>query len=249
MSVWLTIPSARSDAGTVPMWKARGYRIALWRDREDGIRERFSAEGLVIVGAYPGYAKAVNSLVKAVLQLDPESTWCVAGGDDTEPDLNHAPEQIARECSEHFCTLIDPRLYDMDCVKPGTFGIMQPTGDRWANGSIDRICGSPWMGREFCQRMYGGSGPFFEGYSHMFVDQELQEVASGLGVLWQRRDLIHLHNHFLRTNAARDVDRSAPPPPHLVKWNTQEHWDESRALFESRRVEGFPGYQPLEVRA
>ena len=53
----------------------------------------------------------------------------------------------------------------LNCLR--TFGVMQPTGDRWGerNGiaTIDRIAGSPWMGREFCRRMYHGSGPMYNG--------------------------------------------------------------------------------------
>jgi hypothetical protein len=99
-------------------------------------------------------------------------------------------KQIAKECTAHF---------------GGTFGVMQPTGDRWANGSIDRICGSPWLGREFCTRMYHGKGPMYGGYLHMFGDEELQHVATRLGVLWQRRDLTHLSQALLphRTRRSR----------------------------------------------
>ena len=35
---------------------------------------------------------------------------------------------------------------------------MQPTGDRFAQGQIDRIAGSAWIGREFARRAYGGNG-------------------------------------------------------------------------------------------
>jgi hypothetical protein len=123
---------------------------------------------------------------------------------------------------------------------------MQPTGDRWANGSIDRFCGSPWLGRQFCQRMYQGKGPMFEGYLHMFGDEELQNVASRLGVLWQRRDLTHLHRHYFRT-VADGVDHSAPIPPHMRVWNSRWHWVESQMLFCSRLAGGFPGHEPLPI--
>jgi len=245
VSVWFAIPSARPDGGTVALWKRRGYRVALWRDQEGGVG---FIPDWVTVAPYPGYAQAVNHLVKTVLAMDPECEWCVAGGDDTEPDLNHSAEQIALECDEHFGTT--QRSEDAISVAwdttHGTFGVMQPTGDRFAGGCIDRICGSPWMGREFCQRMNGGQGPFWPEYRHMFVDEELQNVALKLGVLWQRPDLIHLHHHFQRESDA--VESNAvyrPVPAHLVEANSPAHWDKYKALFEQRKAAGFPGCEPL----
>lgn len=230
-SVWLTIPSARPDAGTAGLWKAGGYKIAIWRDQEDAASERFSADGLVLVGPYPGYARAVNALVKQVLERDPEAEYCIATGDDTEPDRNYPPAEIARQCTEHF---------------KGTFGVMQPTGDRWADGSIDRVCGSPWIGREFCRRMYGGKGPYFEEYRHMFLDNEIQEVALKLGVLWQRRDLTHLHKHFCRVGDGVDHDHGrAIMPEFLREANSPEHWTKYSRMFEERRAAGFPGHEPI----
>lgn len=151
-----------------------------------------------------------------------------------------------------------------------TFGVMQPTGDRFDGGSIDRICGSAWLGREFCRRINQGQGPLWPEYKHMFVDQELQEVALKYGVLWQRRDLIHLHRHFARESDALDSPAVAtrvnagefkfrdpnppnvlyggekkPRPAHLDQWNTKEHWNEMKAIFEKRKREGFPGSEPL----
>lgn len=243
MSVWFAIPSARPIAEAEPilaLWCGRGYRIALWRDDDS---EPPSADFILSSLHYPGYSAAVNALCREIIAKDPSARWIVTGGDDTEPDPNHAPEEIAEECEEHFATLtLRSGHYDQDA----TFGVMQPTGDRWACGSIDRIAGSPWMGREFCRRMYGGQGPLFEGYRHMFEDEELQCVAEMLGVFWQRRDITHLHRHFMRRGDSLDAV-ATPPPPHLVKWNTAEHWNESQALFRQRKACRFPGHQPLPL--
>lgn len=229
MSVWYCIPSARPRVEAnlaLSQWRERGYKIALWRDTDDDA----PICNLLLFGAYPGYPKAVNALVKEVLALDPEYHWIAIGGDDTYPD-NHTPGDIARECTEHF---------------GGTFGVMQPTGDRWADGSIDRICGSPWLGREFCERMYGGKGPLCDEYRHMFADEELFELAVKLDVLWQRRDLTHFHNHFCRVENAVDWDKGrATMPEFLREANSQEHWRKYKALFASRKAAGFPGYEPL----
>ena len=131
-----------------------------------------------------------------------------------------------------------------------TFGVMQPTGDRWGdhgegNGAvIDRIAGSPWMGREFCRRMYHGSGPLYNGYYHNFADEELQNVAQKLGVFWQRRDLIHEHRHWARPRG--DV-RDMPEWAAKINDPAQSDWDKSKALFAARKAAGFPGHEPLEL--
>jgi hypothetical protein len=207
------------------MWRAMGYRVALWRDYGDDTVE----SDYLKLGDYPGYAKAANALIGDVLALDAGCNWIVTGGDDTDPDPKKPAFEIARECAEKF---------------DGTFGVMQPTGDRFAGGSIDRIAGSPWIGREFCERAYGGNGPYFEGYRHMFVDEEIMQVALKLGVFWQRPDLTHLHRHFMRESDAIDSRAVARPvPPHLAEANSPGHWKTHKTIFLERKSLGFPGHE------
>lgn len=233
MSVWYAIPSARPAAEVqvcVEAWRSMGYKVALLRD--EGCFD-VEADLLSSILPYPGYATAVNELARLILASDPEADWIVTGGDDTFPDPVKRANEIAEECREYF---------------GWTFGVMQPTGDRFAGGSIDRIAGSPWIGREFCERMYGGNGPLYSGYDHMFVDEELLCVAERLGVYWRRPDLVQRHDHFMR--ASKDLNSPAvkrDPPPHLVRWNTPEHWRKSEALFKNRKATGFPGHEPLPV--
>ena len=235
MSVWLTIPSARPPAEAekcLALWRKQGYRIALWRDMPawDAPSDP-PFEFMHVEPMYPGYAEAVNRLISQVMALDPHAEWFVTGGDDVEPDLNHTADEIAPQLTAHFA---------------GTFGVMQPTGDRFARGSIDRIAGSPWIGREFARRMYGGNGPYWHEYTHMFVDEEIQCVAEKYGVFWQRRDLIHLHHHFQRESVALNspaIDK--PRPAFLDEANSPEHWGKYQAIFKARKVAGFPGSEPL----
>lgn len=236
MSVWLCIPSARpvwQANVTIEKWMNRGYLVALWCDSADGRNRN------IMLGTgqpYPGYAAATNALIREVLRADSDCQWCVIGGDDVDPDPIADPDLIAHECEEYF---------------RGTYGVMQPTGDRWgeedafararwpdAPAYIDRVCGSAWLGREFCERSYGGNGPLFPGYTHMFVDEELQEVAQREGILWQRRDLTQKHNNCQRNGG--------PVPEFLRKVYGPEHWQESQALFNARKAAGFPGSRPLE---
>lgn len=230
MSIWYCIPSARPDGGTIPKWLEAGYKVFAWRDTDAPSLPSCTDEHH---GPYPGYAETVNTMALAVLrQNNLACDWIVTGGDDVLPDQNHTPEEIAAQCTEHF---------------GGTFGVMQPTGDRWADGSIDRICGSPWMGREFCQRMYGGQGPLWPGWFHCFVDEELQCVAKRMGVLWQRPDLTHEHKHWIRRDGPEDVDWEAVEPEHLKDKNVTLQRD--RPLFNRRKIQGFPGHVPLAVCA
>ena len=247
MSVWLTIPSARPHEeaqACIDKWRAMGYRVAIQRD----------------TGAYPvdcdylvmkpweGYAKACNGLIKDVMEFDDSAQWFVLGGDDTDPDPNKRADEIADELRQYFWTM-KPKECKCCFERPiYTFGVMQPTGDRYAGGSIDRIAGSPWIGREFCERAYGGNGPLWHEYRHFFEDQELQDVAEKLGVYWQRPDLTHLHHHFMR--ASDDINAQAvqkPIPPHLIEANSPAHWNKFKALYESRKAAGFPGHEVREA--
>ena len=232
--VWYAIPSKRPAvevAAVVAAWQQRGYRVALWRDTGD---EPVACD-MLMTGQYPGYARAVNALCAEILQRDAECQWIVTGGDDIRPDPSKMADEIAIECTAHF---------------GGTFGVVQPTGDRWGerpdlgcthpmrSAYIDRICGSPFMGREWCERANGGRGPLWPDFYHMHVDEHLFELSKLLGVLWQRRDLIHLHNHWMR-GASREC------PDFLKKVNSPQHWSESEALLRRLKMTGFAECQPL----
>ncbi len=256
MSVWFCIPSARPPEEAekcLKEWRARGYKIALARDMDappiaDDLPEKVFDE------FYPGYAISVNRLIKDVMEYDRDAEWFVTGGDDTLPDPNHSAEEIAKECSRYFERIEWNRSSHEYPYRPGmaTFGVMQATGDRWqeglggfTNAPIDRVCGSPWMGREFCKRINQGNGPLWHEYDHMFEDEELQCVAEKYGVLWQRRDLVHKHMHWGRGETDRQVLNDPVIPEHLKKWNTAEHWQKSKGIFTRRKAAGFPGSEPL----
>ena len=101
MSVWVCIPSARpvvEAQAFVDKWRAMGYLVALRRDTGDALVDCDYIE----YGDYPGYARACNGLIKAVLAMDTACDWIVTGGDDTDPDPNKRAYEIAAECSEHF---------------------------------------------------------------------------------------------------------------------------------------------------
>ena len=262
MSVWYCIPSGRPVAevnARMAKWRAMGYKIALWRDAaSDGFPSGYvrsdypEADNFLVGTMYPGYAAATNILIRRIMfgsrtdegltvpPVDPDCDWVVCGGDDIDPDPTKTADEIARECGDYFenqtqVSFNYPHRYR-------TLGVMQPTGDRWGDNElhlgktgsayIDRICGSPWIGREFARRVNGGRGPWCQDYTHMFVDEHLQNVAERLGVLWQRRDLTQHHDHCRRDGVART-------PEFLQQAYSSEHWKESKAIFERHKAAGF----------
>lgn len=227
--VFLTIPSARPGGGTIAKWRERGYGVAVFLNPDTlGVEA-----DLTLRGEYPGYAQAVNTLCREVLERYPEVEWCVAGGDDTLPDPYYFANEIASYSTEYF---------------GGTFGVMQPTGDRFAGGSIDRIAGSPWMGREWCMRANGGAGPMWPEFTHMFVDEAIMRTAEKLGVYLRRPDLIHFHRHFMRESDAIDSNAVHKPiPEHLREWNSPQHWEEMKAIFQRLEREDFAPCMPLSA--
>ena len=242
MSVWFCIPSIRPLAELqicLQRWRSMGYRIALLRQGESAAH---LCDLEIPTNMYLGWARSTNILCREVLSKDPACNWCVGGGDDYLPDLAHTAEEIAVRCSAHF---------------GGSFGVMQTTGDRWCDtpdsrrqygenrgAIIDRIAGSPWLGREWCARSYQGNGPMCDEYHHIFADEELQEVAFKLGVFWQCRDLIQLHEHPLRRSGGNESDW----PDFLKPINTPENWQREMGRFHERKAAGFPGSEPLPAR-
>lgn len=258
-NVWFAIPSVRPRAEVVPIlekWADQGYKIALLRQGEP-----IGADLEIPTGEYLGWARSTNLLAKRILEVDPRADWIVGGGDDYEPDLSYCADYIAGQCCQYFrmewtmrLTLSIVPWSPISAHQASTTGIMQPTGDRWGDDPasrirygadrgayIDRICGSPWMGREWCERAYQGNGPMFDGYHHFYADEELQEVAQELGVLWQRRDLIQLHRHWGRKPGGADES----DVPEFYRANVSPDWGPAGALFRERKAAGFPGSQPL----
>ena len=262
-NVWLCLPSKRPFEQVDPvlkLWRERGYRVAIQRDDTEphsfGTRGEWKATELVVWGPYGGYATAVNTLTREVLSIDKQAQWIVCAGDDTEPDLNHEAEEIAQECSAYFfghnCSIQTSLGAPVPPTIPigamPTYGVMQPTGDRWGDRQgayIDRVAGSPWMGREFCLRVNQGRGPLWSEYFHCFADEELQHVATRLGVFWQRPDLIHMHQHWGRVPNGAPFASSSLMPDFLKRANSSEEWRKASSLFKQRKATNFPGSEPL----
>ena len=247
MSVWICCPSARPVEHVqkwAAAWRERGYGVAIYRDDNealgvsDGITT-FSGPG------YPGYAAAVNDIIVELLSLVScaNAEWFIAAGDDVYPDPNHMAAEIAAQCADHFAIVGGTGA-------KRTYGVMQPTGDRYGeevyprvpqkSAYIDRVAGSAWIGREFARRVNQGKGPLWPEYFHMGCDEELQAVAMKLGVFWQRPDLTHRHEHW-----ARKTGRASDAPAFLARANSTAEWQKYKKLFAEREAAGFPGSEPL----
>jgi len=214
--VWYAIPSASPARcrETLPVWRKMGYRVAVLQNRERG---EIPADLTEWADEYPGWAASVNLLAAQLVRRG--ARLVVTGGDDMLPDRDHLAADIAREFHERF---------------PDGFGVMQPTGDEVMNTA--EYCGSPWLGRGWIERAYGGHGPLWPGYTHNWADLELALVAERLGVLWRRDDLRQEHRHFSITGE-----------------RTPDYWAEQVApadrddveLLIARRLQGFPQHAPV----
>lgn len=195
-----------------------GYRIAVLQDRE-----RFEAPADVIVTAdrYPGWGATVNRLFREV--VTEACPVIVSGGDDMLPDPDHSAGELAEQFIERFA---------------GTFGVMQPTGDEFEQTGT--ICGSPWLGRAWMERMYRGHGGMPECYVHNWADEELYWVAKCSGRLWQRPDLTQRHEHFRR--------RGESAPDYWID-SAARHDERDCLTFIARRAAGFPGAEPVDEPA
>jgi hypothetical protein len=217
--VYYAIPTANPDkcAATFAKWRAMGYRTAALIDGP--FVPVVNADLTVHVDKYEGYAHAVNILCERLADVD----WLITGGDDVFPDRTKRADEIAAECTAHF---------------GGTFGVMQPAGDKYGALEDKSAAVSPWLGRDFRQRVNGGNGPYWEDYRHFYSDTELAAVATRLGCMWWRDEIVQFHDHWIR--------KGERVPEHLVKW--QNNPIVSKPLFERRRAAGFPGHELLEPR-
>ena len=212
--VWFAIPSANPELcrRTLPFWRERGYRIAVLQNHRRG---DIPADIVRWVDEYPGWAGSINMLARDVAPRSADII--VSGGDDMLPVMEHSAQELAEQFFKRF---------------PDGFGVMQPHGDDW--GMVNHYCGSPWLGRGWIDRAYGGRGPMNPDYHHNWADCELFWVAKCMGVLWSRPEITQRHEHFLRSGGAK--------PDY---WRSVERNGASDLLrLLERKQEYFPGAVP-----
>jgi hypothetical protein len=214
LEVWYVIPSANPPraAQCLNLWKSKGYHTAVALDAG---MPPIAADRVSFVNPYPGYFTAVNQMAKTILETT-DADIIVTGGDDMYPDLRFTAQEIGVNLFDKY---------------PDGYAVMQPIGDKAIPG-VENICGSPWIGRAYCEQSYGGSGPFWPGYYAFFGDEEMKVVAEAEGVLWQRDDLSQVHNHWARPGG---------PAKTRYQVNNDRHWNSDKTTFLQRKQQGFPG--------
>lgn len=211
-SVWYAIPSASTERAErcASAWREMGYRVAILIDGDTP--EPRGANLVMRVPTYEGYFASVNALSRRLV-IEDGAEIVVTGGDDMFPDPHHRADEIARDFRRDF---------------PDLCGVMQPTGDDMPG--TDRICGSPWLGREWILRGYDGTGPFHGGYRQFYGDEELRIVATRHDRMLDRPDLVQRHEHWSRGGT-----------PTAYQKANDRHWPIDQALFVERQAARFPG--------
>jgi len=210
---WVVWPTAAPAiaAKTCKRWQDRGYHVCLLAE-EPGSLEATGADKTVYQDKWEGFGKAVNRLCREV-----PGPVVVVAGDDVFPH----PQCSGSEIADRFLRAF-----------PDTFGVMQPTGDPY--GGYMSACISPWIGRAFIERSYGGKGPYCEEYHHCYSDKELQDVAAATGCFKQDPALVQKHEHWGRS-------KNVWPErlPHHYRIGDALPTDEK--LYKTRKAAKFPG--------
>jgi hypothetical protein len=193
----------------VKEWKLLGYQTAVLVNDPLGVDCGIGADRILVQSKWKGFPVAANLLCHHL-----PADIVVVVGDDIYPDTSTDAYSIGDTFLKRF---------------PDLFGVMQPTGDDFASTSLCAV--SPWIGRAFIKKAYGGTGPYCEEYFHYFSDEELQKVASTMGVFQQRPDLAQFHDHWQRRGEQR--------PPHLSQ--AFKMWRRDKIIFTHRKRDGFPG--------
>jgi 2-polyprenyl-3-methyl-5-hydroxy-6-metoxy-1,4-benzoquinol methylase len=197
----------------VRRWQALGYKVALLTNPPLNARG-LGADRVVEQEQWRGFPVAANLLCHEV-----PGDIVVVVGDDVLPDPDFSAQVLGHAFLEAF---------------PDSFGVMQPTGDRY--GCWDIAAVSPWIGRRFIEEAYGGGGPFWPGYYHYWSDCELQTAATRLNVFIQHPEINQYHDHWERKKGQKR-------PVYLEEAKAQH--DKDKALYHRRARADFPG---LRVR-
>lgn len=207
-AVWPTVNIDRSRK-MIDVWHERGYRVAVLLNPPHEHTDLPGADIVVVQEEWKGFPVAANILCHEV-----PSDIVVVVGDDLFPDPSRTAEEIGQEMILRF---------------PDLFGVMQPTGDQY--GWTHKCAVSPWIGRGFIERAYGGIGPYWPGYFHYFSDQELQEYAVSIQAFQQRPDLTQFHDHWQRK-------KGTFRPKYLRR--ARRLWEQDRNLFNERKRRLWP---------
>lgn len=219
MNVWAVFPSPSASPAALKVieeWRAAGFKVALLTDDVSDVG-KVDVDAHIGNPVYRGWGDAMNQLCQHVVKrFDADLVVCV--GDDLFPRDGLTADRLAESFRSRF--------------GDSTFGVLQCTGDQY--GEIEHAAVSPALGRDFITGTYGGNGPMFDGYRHLYVDRELQDLATSLGCFAQDKSLNIYHDHWSR---GLTPDRL----PAENRKTIQNAAECDRLLYEQRRAAGFPG--------
>jgi len=227
---WVVFPSADPVKGTaaVERWSRQGYKVCVAVDQ--GKPPILCDMPVVLDRPWEGYYRHINELVRTVFEHDLQAELVTCIGDDMDPDTFKKSYEIALMYWDRF---------------PKGGGVWQACGDpqgpdRYGVPAAARICGSPTFDRLWTAKAHGGRGPFWPEYRSYYGDEDLWNVAKLCGALHLEPTVSFWHHHW----SFQAPPRNRPARYNLV--NSSQHWPQDRDLFQSRKENGFPGWELLE---
>lgn len=207
-TVWPTVHKEQTNK-MIDVWHEKGYGVGVLVNLPMTNDMFEKADVVIVQNQWEGFPVAVNLLCENVF-----GDIVVVAGDDIYPDPDKTADEIAEIFLEKF---------------PDTFGVMQPTGDKF--GDYDKCAVSPWIGKKFIEKAYEGNGPYWEEYFHYFSDRELQEYAIKMEAFFQCKDITQYHDHWQRKENPKR-------PEHLMK--AKNRWHADQRIYKQRLIKGFP---------
>jgi len=211
LSIWVAFPSCNPERASQvrDAWHIRGYSVAIASENEDCLRY---VEHGILEKEYQGYWKTSNRLCKELVERGADIV--VVGADDIYSDLRLSAQDIGEQFTKRF---------------PDFFGVMQPTGDDLQG--TDKICGSPWIGKEFINQAYGGKGPYLDEFFQFYGDELMFEETKLACLLWQNPEIVQRHEHWTR--------KGGPNKLGYQERNSNRWWNHDREIFMKLKESGF----------
>ena len=187
---WPTNNIARSNE-TAKAWAGLRYQVAVATELPIPPKD-ICAHRVFNFTKYDGYYRSMNTVCQWLVR-EMKADIVVCAGDGIMPDTRYPAWGLGGMFVQKF---------------PNGLGIMQAIGHRWQADrgpgqynfhdwpSTERRCESPWIGREFILRAYGGRGPYSDAYAQYYGDAELHDVAQKMGVLWRNENVAQRSIHW-----------------------------------------------------
>lgn len=221
MSVWYMFPTMTEKAAqkTIALWKSEGYRVAVLTEERMDVKQ---ADIHILTKDFRNWGHAQNKIMKKLLTWDRSADFFIAGSDDIEPHQGLEIPKVIEELKQEYGE-------DLYCV-------MQPIGDPY--GGINHCAPHPWIGRGWAKKQF----PLCPLYHHLYVDQELKDVAEAEGAFCTRSDIIQVHKHWGRDGCSDFL-------PEERRMAIKRHRLADKKLYDTRKAKRLLGivraYDPI----